>query len=154
MPNYLFWNNALFHYYFNESKAGQHVMLYADKEIIATVGREQLSLTGTNDDIFTDFINAVRADLRGSDFITRAVNIEDPTIGIVNREVLENFAYLILTVLAVTESQLEDSNSYYEMLVAFLNDYNLNPQNHQQVYFSATNTGLARLDVVWNRLER
>jgi|GEM_PF-3876111 len=153
MPTYLEWNNALFTFYFNESKAGESVMLYADKSNIATVGREKLNLEGLDDEVFNNFITAVRENLANIDFITRAVNIQDPKLVTVNNEILENFVYLILTVLAITETTVE-TNSYYEMLVSFLNQHQLNPGNRSVNFFQASNVGLPRLDACWERLER
>ncbi len=59
--DYLDWNNRLANHFFNEEIAGREVLLYANKGIIDSIGKD---LGGT-----TDFIRAVKT---GPPWVTRS----------------------------------------------------------------------------------
>ena len=140
--NYLKWNNAIAKLFFNEEKAEQEVYLFISKNDIVKIGKEH-GLDGGNENIFVDFIEAIRKGIPGrpsnSNILEHALYAynkwqENPVkIDGVQVEYPLYIGYLALFVLPLTESNQTDirANAYYPRIRSFLENYDLTSMPYQ-----------------------
>ncbi|MFD1188809.1 hypothetical protein, partial [Pontibacter rugosus] len=133
---YLQWNNAVGKWLFNEDKAEEEVYLFVTRQDIINIGREN-GLSLSDEDIFLDFINAVRIGIPGS---PRNGNLLENAFYVYNKwikgvssidgipvEYPLYLVYLILFIIPLTEDENISSRkiSYYPPSKRFFAKYNL-----------------------------
>jgi hypothetical protein len=143
--NYLEWNNAIGKWFFNEEKAEQEVYLFISKHDIVKIGKEQ-GLDGRDDNIFIDFIEAIRQGIPGrsanGNILEHALFAynkwqENPIrIDGVQVEYPLYIGYLALFVLPLTESNQTDlrADAYYPRVRSFLKKFGLPSMPAQNEY--------------------
>lgn len=134
--NYLKWNNAIGKWFFNEEKAEQEVYLFISKHDIVKIGKQQ-GLDGGDENIFVDFIEAIRQGIPGrssnGNILEHALYAynkwqENPVkIDGVQVEYPLYIGYLALFVLPLTESNQTDlrADAYYPRIRSFLKKFDL-----------------------------
>ena len=142
---YLEWNNAIGKWFFNEEMAEQEVYLFISKHDIVKIGKEQ-GLDGRDDNIFIDFIEAIRQGIPGrstnGNILEHALFAynkwqENPMrIDGVQIEYPLYIGYLALFVLPLTESNQTDlrADAYYPRVRSFLKKFGLPSMPAQNEY--------------------
>tara|TARA_R110002050_G_scaffold85135_1_gene181721 strand:+ start:339 stop:3185 length:2847 start_codon:yes stop_codon:yes gene_type:complete len=145
--NYLQWNNAIGHFFFNEEKAEQEVYLFISKHDLIKVGRGN-GLEGDDESIFLDYIAAIRKGISGrilkGNILEHALYAYDKwqenPVKIDNVPVKYPLyiCYLTLFVLPLTENSQPDLrvDAYYPRIKSFLKKYDLPSMPTQNEYFN------------------
>jgi hypothetical protein len=140
---YLEWNNTIASYFFNPSNAGKDIHLYLTKNDIVNLGRLHFE-TGTDDEIWTDFIASIKRGIPGSsgNVIAKAkyahsknnlvgLNKSDGTIAkiddipVLYPTYISYLTFLVLPLIENIDIGNQRANNYYGRLNAFLQSHQI-----------------------------
>lgn len=133
MLSYLQWNNVISNHFFNPTNAGKDVHLYLTKSDIIHLAKLHFD-EETEDEIWDDFIRAIRRGIPGSNsnIIAKAKQAYDKRnhvrINSVEIKFPPYITYLTFLVLPLTEENnvVYSANNYYDRLNDFLSNNQIN----------------------------
>lgn len=153
--NYLEWNNIVTCHFFNTENAGKNILLYATKQDVINFGKSHLT-SSTDEEIWTDFINAIKYDGLDDDEIKTPHSPINKPIELFEswdkEEIPPFITYLILYTIPLAETYKVHFNAtnYYGRVNRFFNktqilnafvENNIGTANFQNISF------------LWNELE-
>lgn len=157
--DYLDWNNEIASYFFKEENAEKEVYLLITKQQIIEIGKK-CDLQGSNEEVFLDYINAVKA-VKFPTMPSQQLNPIDAAViyHLLWRKCPEEFpfppfiGYLVLFIIPLFEKSLKKyrQNNFYDRVNDFFRKYSiLDPD--KKVTIKTTN--FMQIDALWNSLEQ
>lgn len=148
------WNDSIGNYFFNSDNAGKDIHFYLTKSDLINLGRKNLPEKDDND-IWNDYITAVKFDCRDSDTQLPYSPIDRPLQLSVSWDGHSNppfISYLILYIIPLTESDNGNfkSNNYYGRINEF---FNKNGILNEHVEKKIGSLNFQKISHLWNKLE-